>query len=319
MLNFFDKSKKESETAEEKKGFFQKIKEGLLKTRENLTSKIDSIVTIGRKIDEELLEELEEILILADIGISTTSKIIEGIRQKAKEMKIYDASQIKELLAEEVYEILQKDVEPFTLTSPMVILIVGVNGVGKTTTIGKLAYMYKKEGKKVMLAAGDTFRAAAIDQLEIWAERVNCPIIKHQEGSDPASVIFDGIQASKARGIDILICDTAGRLHNKKNLMEELRKIRRVIDREYPEARVETFLVLDATTGQNALQQAKIFKEVSDITGIVLTKLDGTAKGGIVVAIKSELNVPIRYIGMGEGIEDLQAFDAKSFVSAIFQ
>ncbi|SDF17923.1 fused signal recognition particle receptor [Thermoanaerobacter thermohydrosulfuricus] len=319
MLNFLDKSKKESETAEEKKGFFQKIKEGLLKTRENLTSKIDSIVTIGRKIDEELLEELEEILILADIGISTTSKIIEGIRQKAKERKIYDASQIKELLAEEVYEILQKDVEPFTLTSPMVILIVGVNGVGKTTTIGKLAYMYKKEGKKVMLAAGDTFRAAAIDQLEIWAERVNCPIIKHQEGSDPASVIFDGIQASKARGIDILICDTAGRLHNKKNLMEELRKIRRVIDREYPEARVETFLVLDATTGQNALQQAKIFKEVSDITGIVLTKLDGTAKGGIVVAIKSELNVPIRYIGMGEGIEDLQAFDAKSFVSAIFQ
>lgn len=319
MLNFFDKSKKESETAEEKKGFFQKIKEGLLKTRENLTSKIDSIVTIGRKIDEELLEELEEILILADIGISTTSKIIEGIRQKAKERKIYDASQIKELLAEEVYEILQKDVEPFTLTSPMVILIVGVNGVGKTTTIGKLAYMYKKEGKKVMLAAGDTFRAAAIDQLEIWAERVNCPIIKHQEGSDPASVIFDGIQASKARGIDILICDTAGRLHNKKNLMEELRKIRRVIDREYPEARVETFLVLDATTGQNALQQAKIFKEVSDITGIVLTKLDGTAKGGIVVAIKSELNVPIRYIGIGEGIEDLQAFDAKSFVSAIFQ
>lgn len=319
MLNFFDKSKKESETAEEKKGFFQKIKEGLLKTRENLTSKIDSIVTIGRKIDEELLEELEEILILADIGISTTSKIIEGIRQKAKERKIYDASQIKELLAEEVYEILQKDVEPFTLTSPMVILIVGVNGVGKTTTIGKLAYMYKKEGKKVMLAAGDTFRAAAIDQLEIWAERVNCPIIKHQEGSDPASVIFDGIQASKARGIDILICDTAGRLHNKKNLMEELRKIRKVIDREYPEARVETFLVLDATTGQNALQQAKIFKEVSDITGIVLTKLDGTAKGGIVVAIKSELNVPIRYIGIGEGIEDLQAFDAKSFVSAIFQ
>ncbi|MFV9567434.1 signal recognition particle-docking protein FtsY [Thermoanaerobacter mathranii] len=319
MLNFFDKSKKESETAEEKKGFFQKIKEGLLKTRENLTSKIDSIVTIGRKIDEELLEELEEILILADIGISTTSKIIEGIRQKAKERKIYDASQIKELLAEEVYEILQKDVEPFTLTSPMVILIVGVNGVGKTTTIGKLAYMYKKEGKKVILAAGDTFRAAAIDQLEIWAERVNCPIIKHQEGSDPASVIFDGIQASKARGIDILICDTAGRLHNKKNLMEELRKIRRVIDREYPEARVETFLVLDATTGQNALQQAKIFKEVSDITGIVLTKLDGTAKGGIVVAIKSELNVPIRYIGMGEGIEDLQAFDTKSFVSAIFQ
>ncbi|AEM78841.1 signal recognition particle-docking protein FtsY [Thermoanaerobacter wiegelii] len=318
MLNFFDKSKKESETAE-KKGFFQKIKEGLLKTRENLTSKIDSIVTIGRKIDEELLEELEEILILADIGISTTSKIIEGIRQKAKERKIYDASQIKKLLAEEVYEILQKDVEPFTLTSPMVILVVGVNGVGKTTTIGKLAYLYKKEGKKVILAAGDTFRAAAIDQLEIWAERVNCPIIKHQEGSDPASVIFDGIQASKARGIDILICDTAGRLHNKKNLMEELRKIRKVIDREYPEARVETFLVLDATTGQNALQQAKIFKEVSDITGIVLTKLDGTAKGGIVVAIKSELNVPIRYIGIGEGIEDLQAFDAKSFVSAIFQ
>ncbi|AIS52551.1 signal recognition particle receptor FtsY [Thermoanaerobacter kivui] len=318
MLNFFNKHH-DSNGEESKKGLFQKIKQGLLKTRDNLTSKIDNIVGFGRKINEELLEELEEILILADVGVNTTSAIIEGIRQKVKERKVSDASMLKELLAEEVYEILQKDVEPFALTSPMVILVVGVNGVGKTTTIGKLANLYKKEGKKVMLVAGDTFRAAAIDQLEIWAERVNCPIIKHQEGSDPASVIFDGIQAAKARGIDVLICDTAGRLHNKKNLMEELRKIRKVIDREYPEAKVETLLVLDATTGQNAIQQAKIFKEVSNITGIVLTKLDGTAKGGIIVAIKAELGIPIRYIGIGEEIEDLQVFDAKSFVSAIFE
>ncbi|MDK2794103.1 MAG: fused signal recognition particle receptor, partial [Caldanaerobacter sp.] len=225
-----------------------------------------------------------------------------------------------EALRETLLEILNFDTalnEPDN--PPFVITVVGVNGTGKTTSCGKLAKMFADRGKSVVLAAADTFRAAAIDQLEVWAKRVNCPIIKHQEGSDPASVVFDGLQSAKARGIDVVICDTAGRLHNKKNLMEELRKIRKVIDREYSEARVETFLVLDATTGQNALQQAKIFKEVADITGIILTKLDGTAKGGIVIAIKEELNLPIRYIGIGEGMEDLQAFDAKSFVSAIFQ
>ena len=291
----------------------------LQKFKENLTAKLNEVLSFGKKVDEELFEELEEALILADVGVDTTYKIIQSLKQKTKEEKIFEASKVRELLAQEIYEILQKDVEPFVLTSPMVILIVGVNGVGKTTTIGKLAHLYKKQGKSVMMVAADTFRAAAIDQLEVWAKRVNCPIIKHQEGSDPASVVCDGLQSAKARGIDVVICDTAGRLHNKKNLMEELRKIRKVIDREYSEARVETFLVLDATTGQNALQQAKIFKEVADITGIILTKLDGTAKGGIVIAIKEELNLPIRYIGIGEGMEDLQAFDAKSFVSAIFQ
>ncbi|TCO67822.1 signal recognition particle-docking protein FtsY [Caldanaerobacter subterraneus] len=291
----------------------------LQKFKENLTAKLNEVLSFGKKVDEELFEELEEALILADVGVDTTYKIIQSLKQKTKEEKIFEASKVRKLLAQEIYEILQKDVEPFVLTSPMVILIVGVNGVGKTTTIGKLAHLYKKQGKSVMMVAADTFRAAAIDQLEVWAKRVNCPIIKHQEGSDPASVVFDGLQSAKARGIDVVICDTAGRLHNKKNLMEELRKIRKVIDREYSEARVETFLVLDATTGQNALQQAKIFKEVADITGIILTKLDGTAKGGIVIAIKEELNLPIRYIGIGEGMEDLQAFDAKSFVSAIFQ
>lgn len=291
----------------------------LQKFKENLTAKLNEVLSFGKKVDEELFEELEEALILADVGVDTTYKIIQLLKQKTKEEKIFEASKVRELLAQEIYEILQKDVEPFVLTSPMVILIVGVNGVGKTTTIGKLAHLYKKQGKSVMMVAADTFRAAAIDQLEVWAKRVNCPIIKHQEGSDPASVVFDGLQSAKARGIDVVICDTAGRLHNKKNLMEELRKIRKVIDREYSEARVETFLVLDATTGQNALQQAKIFKEVADITGVILTKLDGTAKGGIVIAIKEELNLPIRYIGIGEGMEDLQAFDAKSFVSAIFQ
>ncbi|MGB9779271.1 signal recognition particle-docking protein FtsY [Caldanaerobacter sp.] len=291
----------------------------LQKFKENLSEKLNGILSFGKKVDEELFEELEEALILADVGVDTTYKIIQSLKKRVREEKVNDAGKVKEMLAEEIYEILQKDVEPFVLTSPLVILIVGVNGVGKTTTIGKLAHMYKKEGMNVMMVAADTFRAAAIDQLEIWAKKVNCPIVKHQEGSDPASVVFDGLQAAKARGMDVVICDTAGRLHNKKNLMEELRKIRKVIDREYPEARVETFLVLDATTGQNALQQAKIFKEVADITGIILTKLDGTAKGGIVIAIKEELNLPIRYIGIGEGMEDLQAFDAKTFVSAIFQ
>ncbi|MGB9679000.1 MAG: signal recognition particle-docking protein FtsY [Thermoanaerobacteraceae bacterium] len=319
MFNFFKKNKADDDITENKKGMFQKIKEGLNKTRENLTSKIENISFIGRKIDEDLLEELEEILILSDVGVSATNFIINGIRKKAKERKISDAEKIKELLAEEIYEILEKDVEPFSITTPTIILIVGVNGVGKTTTIGKLANKYKNQGKKILIAAADTFRAAAVDQLEIWAQRVNCPLIKHGEGSDPAAVIFDAIQASKARNIDVLICDTAGRLHNKKNLMEELRKIHRIIKRDYSEAKLETFLVLDATTGQNAVQQAKLFKEVVDVSGIILTKLDGTAKGGIIVSIKSELNIPIRYIGVGEGVDDLQEFKSEDFISALFE
>lgn len=323
MLNFLKKNKKNTDEnniiAEDKKGMFQKIREGLSKTRDNITTKVEKMIGFRKKIDEELLEELEEILILADVGISATSLIIEGIRQKAKERKISDSNELKELLAEQIYEILDKDSEPFNITSPTVILIVGVNGVGKTTTIGKLANLYKKDGKKVLLAAGDTFRAAAIDQLELWAKKVNCQIIKHEEGSDPASVIYDGIQAAKSRNIDVLICDTAGRLHNKKNLMEELKKIYRVIQREYSEAKIEIFLVLDATTGQNAVQQVKVFKDAVNVSGIILTKLDGTAKGGIVISIKSELDVPIRYIGVGEGIEDLQQFNTEDFIAALFE
>lgn len=323
MLNFLKKNKKNIDEnniiVDNKKGMFQKIRDGLSKTRDNITAKVEKMIGFRKKIDEELFEELEEILILADVGVSATSLIIEGIRQKARERNVSDSTELKELLAEQIYEILDKDNEPFNITSPTVILAVGVNGVGKTTTIGKLANLYKKDGKKVLLAAGDTFRAAAIDQLELWAKRVNCQLIKHEEGSDPASVIYDGIQAAKSRNVDVLICDTAGRLHNKKNLMEELKKIYRVIQREYNEAKIEIFLVLDATTGQNALQQVKIFKDAVNVTGLILTKLDGTAKGGIIISIKSELNVPIRYIGVGEGIEDLQQFNSDDFIAALFE
>ncbi|MDI3477930.1 MAG: fused signal recognition particle receptor [Thermoanaerobacterium sp.] len=320
MLNFFKKNKKEDANLEkDKKGLYQKLKDGLTRTRNNFTAKIDSILSLGRKIDDELFEELEEILILADVGISTTEKIIENIKIKAKEQKIKEADKIKDLLAEEIYNIMEANERPFNITSPTLILIVGVNGVGKTTTIGKLANKYKNEGKKVLLVAADTFRAAAIDQLEVWAGRNNCEIIKHEEGSDPASVVFDGIKAAKARGADIILCDTAGRLHNKKNLMEELKKIYRVAQREFDEGNIETLLVLDATTGQNAVQQAKIFKEATDVTGIILTKLDGTAKGGIVISIKSELDIPVRFIGVGEGIDDLQEFDSEKFVRALFE
>lgn len=301
-----------------KKGFFQKMFEGLDKTRKNILGGVENVLSVFTVIDDELFDELEEALILADIGVETSMSIIEELRTKAKKNRITDVESLKTLLIEEITEILKKDEEPLNLSSPSVMLVIGVNGVGKTTTIGKLTNKYKREGKKVVLAAADTFRAAAIDQLEIWANRNSVDIIKHQENSDPAAVIFDGIKAAKSRNTDLLICDTAGRLHNKKNLMEELKKIYRVIEREYPEAHQEVLLVLDATTGQNALQQAKIFKEAANITGIVLTKLDGTAKGGIIIAIKNELNVPVRYIGVGEAIDDLQPFNAEEFSKALF-
>ncbi|AEF17386.1 MULTISPECIES: signal recognition particle-docking protein FtsY [Thermoanaerobacterium] len=321
MLNFFKKNKKDDEIVEkeDKKGLYQRLRDGLARTRDNFTSKIDGILSFGRKVDDELFEELEEILILADVGVSTTEKIIDNLKEKAKEQKLKDAEKIKELLAEEIYDIMEAKETSFKITQPTLILIVGVNGVGKTTTIGKLANKFKRDGKRVLLVAADTFRAAAIDQLEVWAGKNNCEIIRHEEGSDPASVLFDGIKAAKSRNVDVILCDTAGRLHNKKNLMEELKKIYRVAQREFNEGNIETFLVLDATTGQNAIQQAKIFKEATDVTGIILTKLDGTAKGGIVISIKSELDIPVRFIGVGEGIDDLQEFDSEKFVRALFE
>ncbi len=307
-----------NKTEPDKKGFFAKIKAGLSKTRDNIMSGVDNVLKSFVKIDEELFEELEEALIMADIGVETSLYIIEELREKVKEEKVTEASEVKSILVKVISEILQKDEEPLKLPNPSIILVIGVNGVGKTTTIGKLAHNYIEEGKSVLLAAADTFRAAAIDQLQIWGERNNCDVIKHQENSDPAAVVFDAVNAAKARNTDILICDTAGRLHNKKNLMEELRKIAKVIEREYPQAHTEVFLVLDSTTGQNALQQAKLFKEVADITGLVLTKLDGTAKGGIVLAIKHDMNIPVRYIGIGEQINDLQPFDSNEFAKALF-
>jgi fused signal recognition particle receptor len=300
-------------------GFFDRLKEGLQKTRKGITEKIDQVLVSFGKIDDELFEELEEILISSDVGIETTMKIIDGLKKKVKERKLTDPKAVKTLLKEELTEILGSDNSEFMLnTSPSVITVIGVNGVGKTTSIGKIANLLKRQGKKVILAAGDTFRAAAIDQLEIWANRVGVDIIQQSEGSDPAAVVFDAIQAARSRKADVLICDTAGRLHTKKNLMEELKKVSRVIDRELPGASRETLLVLDATTGQNAISQAKTFKESTDITGIVLTKLDGTAKGGIVIAIKSELDIPVKLVGVGEQMEDLQRFDAGEFVEALF-
>lgn len=300
-------------------GFFDKLKDGLMKTRKSITEKIDQVLVSFGKVDEELFDELEEILITSDLGIDTTLRVIEDIKSKVRERKIIDALKVKDLLKEELQEILSKGGNELELdTKPAVIIVIGVNGVGKTTSIGKIANLYKQQGKKVLLAAGDTFRAAAIDQLEIWAERVGVDVIAQKEGSDPAAVIYDAVQAAKSRKADLLICDTAGRLHTKKNLMEELKKVSRVLDRELPGADRETLLVLDATTGQNAISQAKTFSETADITGIVLTKLDGTAKGGIVVAIKSELDIPVKLIGVGEQIDDLQRFDATEFVEALF-
>lgn len=303
----------------EKKGLFSRLLEGLSKTKDNITGRIDSILNSYTKIDEDLLEELEEILITADVGVNTTMEIIDRLRDMIKERGIKDPAEVRGLLKEIVEEILSEgnsnlDVDP----APAVIVMVGVNGVGKTTTIGKLALRYKGEGKKVMLAAADTFRAAASEQLDIWAKRVGVDIIKHGEGADPGAVVFDAIKASQARGVDLLICDTAGRLHNKANLMNELGKIFKILDREYPEAKREVLLVVDATTGQNAVSQAKTFKEVANITGIALTKLDGTAKGGVVLAVKSEVDVPVKLIGVGETAEDLQDFDPIAFTEALF-
>ena len=301
-------------------GFFDKLKNGLTKTRESIAKQVNNVFSVFVKVDDELFENLEEALIMADIGVETSTYIIEKLRDNVKHKHITDGNLVKEELKSIISEILSAlDTTVNTTTTPSVILVIGVNGVGKTTSIGKIASHYKSMGKKVLLAAADAFRAAAIDQLDIWAQRSGCDIIKHQENSDPAAVVFDACTAAKARGADILICDTAGRLHNKKNLMAELAKINRVIERELPDSARETLLVLDATTGQNAVSQAKLFSEAADITGIILTKLDGTAKGGIVISIAKEQNVPVKFVGVGEGIDDLQEFNSDDFAKAIFE
>lgn len=303
----------------EKKGFFGRLKDGLTKTRDNFIAGIDSIFSGFSEIDDDFYEELEEVLIMADIGVNTTARIIEDLQEKVKEQKIKEIAVCKQLLIDSIKEQMRVDEHAYDFEEQKsVVLMVGVNGVGKTTSAGKLAGQMKNSGKKVILAAADTFRAAAIDQLTEWSNRAGVDLISGQEGGDPAAVVYDAVNAAKARKADVLICDTAGRLHNKKNLMEELRKINRIIEREYPEAHRETLIVLDGTTGQNALAQAKQFGEVTDISGIVLTKLDGTAKGGIAIAIQSELKVPVKYIGIGEKIDDLQRFDAEKFVDALF-
>lgn len=299
-------------------GLFKKIKEGLKKTRDSVVSQIDSMLKSFTKIDEELFEELTELLVMGDVGIQTAEQITDELRVKVKKEGIKDPKEITLLLQEVVADMLRGDEELKISTKPSIILVIGVNGVGKTTTIGKLANNLKKQGKSVLLAAADTFRAAAIEQLEIWADRSGCDIVKQNEGSDPAAVIYDAISAAKARNIDVIICDTAGRLHNKKHLMDELAKIGRVIDRELPDADKEYLLVLDATTGQNAVNQAEQFSKATGITGIVLTKLDGTAKGGVVLAIKNGLGIPVKYIGVGEQIDDLQEFVPEDFAKALF-
>lgn len=300
-------------------GFFDKLKKGLAKTRNAVTEQVNNVFSVFVKVDEELFENLEEALIMADLGMETSVMLIDELRDRVKKKHITDGSLVKQELYSVISDALcEVDSEMKLNTSPSVILVIGVNGVGKTTSIGKIASYYKSQGKKVLLAAADTFRAAAIDQLDIWAERSGCDIIKHNEGSDPAAVVFDACNAAKARGTDILICDTAGRLHNKKNLMAELEKISRVISRELPGADRENLLVLDATTGQNAVSQAKLFSEASELSGIVLTKLDGTAKGGIVVSIAKEQNLPVKFIGVGEGVDDLQTFSPSDFAKALF-
>ena len=299
-----------------KKGLFARLREGLSKTRGNLTDKVDDLVKETRKIDEDFYEELEDILLLADCGVKATTAIMDELREQVKAGNVKEASQARDMLKDIMVE--QMNIPRPPLKWPMVMLVVGVNGVGKTTTIGKLALRFQSIGRKVMLCAGDTFRAAAAEQLTVWAERARVPIVKHEEGADPAAVVFDAVKSARAQDADLLIVDTAGRLHNKKNLMDELNKMRRVIDREYPEADVRCILVLDATTGQNGLAQARAFKEVCEVGGIILTKLDGTAKGGIALAIRQELAVPVWYIGVGEGIDDLQPFAARDFVDALF-
>ncbi len=299
-------------------GLFSKIKQGLKKTRTGVFGQINSMLKSFSKIDKELFEELEEILIMGDVGMKTSQKICDLLKEKVKKEKVKDPEKISELLVEVIADMIKGGQELNVSTKPSIILVIGVNGVGKTTTIGKLASKFKKDGKKVILSAADTFRAAAIDQLQIWADRSNVDIIKQGEGSDPAAVVFDSISAAKARKSDIIICDTAGRLHNKKNLMAELNKINRIIDRELPGADKEVLLVVDATTGQNAVNQAREFKEAANITGIVLTKLDGTAKGGVVLAIRDELDLPVKFIGVGEQIDDLQEFNPEEFAKALF-
>lgn len=299
-------------------GIFQKIKSGLQKTRQSIVGGVSQVFRSFQNIDEELYEELEETLIMADIGAVTSERIVEALRQKVKEEKCKDPSLLTGMLKEIIAGMLQGDSQLHLPQKPAMILVIGVNGVGKTTTIGKLAYQLKEQGNRVLLGAADTFRAAAIDQLQIWADRAGVELIKHKEGADPAAVVFDTISAAKARKADVMICDTAGRLHNKKNLMDELSKINRVIDRELPDASKEVLLVLDATTGQNAVNQAREFMQAAGITGIVLTKLDGTARGGIIIAIKEELGLPVKYIGVGEQIDDLQPFDPQQFVDALF-
>ena len=299
-------------------GFFSKIKAGLIKTKNSISSGVTSIINSFTKIDEELFEELEELLVMSDIGVTTSLNICERLRKKVKENGATDPKVIKEYMHDIIVDMLGEDEGLKLETKPSVILVIGVNGVGKTTSIGKLALMLKSEGKKVVLGAADTFRAAAADQLGIWAQRADVNMVRSVDGTDPASVVFDTIASAKAKGADVIICDTAGRLHNKKNLMEELAKINRVINRELPDADIETLLVLDAATGQNAVNQAKEFKNVTNITGIILTKLDGTAKGGIVVAIHDELGIPVKFIGVGEGIDDLQPFNASEFADGIF-
>ncbi|MEQ8197586.1 MAG: signal recognition particle-docking protein FtsY [Clostridiaceae bacterium] len=299
-------------------GFFEKLKTGLSKTRDNFTDKINEVLKLSVTIDEDLYEELEEILITSDIGMDTTLEIIEKLRGKIRKEKISNPLMVRPALKEVIRDILLEDLHEKTEPEKKIILIIGVNGVGKTTSIGKLSAKFKSEGHKVLMAAGDTFRAAAIDQLEIWSKRAGVDLVRHQEGSDPAAVVFDAVQAAKSRGVTRLLIDTAGRLHNKKNLMDELSKINRVIDREMGSVEKETLLVLDATTGQNAVIQAKQFMEVCPVDGIILTKLDGTAKGGVVISIKQNLNLPVKYVGVGEGLEDLQEFNAEEYVEALF-
>lgn len=306
--------------AEEKKGFFKRLVSGLTKTRDNIVSGFDSIFSGFSHIDDDFYEELEEILVMGDIGIHATEEIIENLKKKVKENHIKEPADCRELLINSIKEQMYVGGTAYRFEEETsVVLVIGVNGVGKTTTIGKLAGKLKSQGKKVILGAADTFRAAAGEQLTEWANRAGVEIVGGQEGSDPGSVVYDAVQAAKARKADVLLCDTAGRLHNKKNLMEELKKINRILEKEYPEAYRETLVVLDATTGQNALVQAKQFSEAAEITGIVLTKMDGTAKGGIAVAIHSELGIPVKYIGVGESIDDLQKFDADQFVDALFE
>ena len=300
-------------------GFFGKISQGLKKTRDSLMNSVSSMLKGFTRIDDDLFEELEEILVMGDVGANTSARICQLLREQVKEQRVTDPMEIRRLMCQIVSDMLAGGQEMVLNTKPSVILVIGVNGVGKTTTIGKMAANYKAQGKKVILGAADTFRAAAIEQLEVWADRAGVDIVKHGQGADPAAVVFDTVSAAKARGADIVICDTAGRLHNKKNLMEELAKIGRVIDRELPDADKEILLVVDATTGQNAVNQAREFKSAAGITGIVLTKLDGTARGGVVLAIREDLQVPVKFVGVGEGIDDLQPFNPEDFAAGLFE